>query len=95
VIAVNRDTGKILWQQTAWEGTPFDDRHRKSSYAASTPATDGKMVYAYFGSEGMYAYDFNGKLVWKVDLGKQGTLGMGTAASPIVFENVVIIQADG
>lgn len=94
VVAVNRDNGKILWQTVAWEGTPYDDRHRKSSYAASTPATDGKMVYAYFGSEGMYAYDFNGKLVWKVDLGKQGTLGMGTATSPILHENVVIIQAD-
>jgi outer membrane protein assembly factor BamB len=94
VIALNRDTGKILWQSVAWEGTPFDDRHRKSSYAASTPATDGKMVYAFFGSEGLYAYDFNGKLAWKIDLGKMGTLGMGTATSPIIFENLVILQCD-
>jgi outer membrane protein assembly factor BamB len=94
VIALNRDTGKILWQAVAWEGTPYDDRHRKSSYAASTPATDGKMVYAFFGSEGLYAYDFNGKLAWKVDLGKMGTLGMGAAASPIIFDNLVIVQCD-
>lgn len=94
VVALNRDSGKILWQATAWEGTPYDDRHRKSSYAASTPATDGKLVYAYFGSEGMYAYDFNGKLAWKADVGKLANLGMGTATSPILFENLVILQCD-
>lgn len=94
VIAVNRDTGKILWQAVAFEGTPYDDRHRKSSYAASTPATDGKLVFAFFGSEGLYAYDFNGKLAWKVDLGKMGTVGMGTGTSPILFENLVIVQCD-
>ena len=94
VIALNRDNGKILWQAVAFEGTPYDDRHRKSSYAASTPATDGKMVYAFFGSEGLYAYDFNGKLVWKADLGKMGTVGMGTGTSPLIFEDLVIVQAD-
>ncbi len=94
VIAFDRDTGKVVWDRTAWEGTPYDDRHRKSSYAASTPATDGKMVYAFFGAEGLYAFDFNGKLAWKADLGKLGTLGMGTGTSPVIHENLVIIQAD-
>jgi outer membrane protein assembly factor BamB len=94
VIALNRDTGKILWQSVAWEGTPYDNRHRKSSYAAATPTTDGKLVYAYFGSEGLYAYDFNGKLAWKADIGKLANLGMGTGTSPILFENLVIVQCD-
>jgi outer membrane protein assembly factor BamB len=94
VIALNRDSGKILWEATAWEGTPYDNRHRKSSYAASTPATDGKMVYAFFGTEGLYAYDYNGKLAWKAQLGKLGTVGMGTGTSPILYENVVIVQCD-
>ena len=94
VIALDRDSGKVVWQSTAWEGTPYDDRHRKSSYAASTPATDGKMVYAYFGTEGLYAYDFKGKLAWKADIGKIATLGMGTSTSPILFDNLVIVQAD-
>ena len=94
VIAIDRGNGKVLWQSTAWEGTPYDDRHRKSSYAASTPATDGKLVYAFFGTEGLYAYDFNGKLAWKADLGKLGTVGMGTGTSPILFENFVIVQCD-
>jgi len=94
VMALNRETGKVLWDVVAFEGTPYDDRHRKSSYAASTPATDGKMVYAFFGSEGLYAYDYSGKLGWKADLGKMGTVGMGTGTSPIIFENLVIVQCD-
>src|SRR4030095_13359447 len=70
VVCVDRETGKILWEQIAFQGTPYDDRHRKSSYAASTPTTDGKLVYAFFGSEGLYAYDMKGKLAWNSDLGK-------------------------
>ena len=94
VICLNADTGKVLWEQTAFEGTPYDNRHRKSSYAASTPATDGKFVYAFFGTEGLFAYDMAGKLAWKVDLGKLGTVGMGTGTSPILHENLVIVQCD-
>ncbi|MDQ3803715.1 MAG: PQQ-binding-like beta-propeller repeat protein [Acidobacteriota bacterium] len=95
VIALDRDTGRVVWEQTAWEGTPYDDRHRKSSYAASTPATDGKAVFAFFGAEGLYAYDAaSGKLQWKADLGKLGTVGMGTGTSPVLHRNLVIIQAD-
>jgi len=94
VIALNRDSGKILWEAVAWEGTPYDNRHRKSSYAASTPATDGKFVFAFFGTEGLYAYDFNGKLAWKAQLGHLGTVGMGTGTSPILYENLVIVQCD-
>ncbi len=94
VICLNAKTGKILWEQTAYEGTPYDDRHRKSSYAASTPATDGNNVYAFFGAEGLYAYDMNGKQIWKADLGKLGTVGMGTGTSPILFNDLVIVQCD-
>jgi outer membrane protein assembly factor BamB len=95
VLALDRDTGRILWEQTAWEGTPYDDRHRKSSYAASTPATDGQRVFAFFGAEGLYAFDAaSGKLQWKADLGKLGTVGMGTGTSPVLYDKLVIIQAD-
>jgi outer membrane protein assembly factor BamB len=94
LICIDRETGKILWEQIAFQGTPYDDRHRKSSYAASTPTTDGKLVYAFFGSEGLYAYDMKGKLAWKADLGKLGTVGMGTGTSPILYENLVLVQCD-
>jgi outer membrane protein assembly factor BamB len=94
VICINAATGKILWDQTAFEGTPYDNRHRKSSFAASTPVTDGKRVYAFFGSEGLYAYDMSGKLAWKADLGKLGTVGMGTGTSPILHNNLLVMQCD-
>ena len=94
VICLSRETGKILWEQTAFEGTPYDDRHRKSSYASATPATDGKLVFAFFGSEGLYAYDMNGKFAWKADMGKLATVGMGTGTSPILYDNLVIVQRD-
>lgn len=94
VICLDGDSGKVLWEAVAWEGTPYDNRHRKSSYAASTPATDGERVYAFFGTEGLFAYDFKGKLKWKAQLGNLGTVGMGTGTSPILFENLVIVQCD-
>ncbi len=94
VICVDRDKGKILWEQTAYEGTVFDDRHRKSSHASPTPATDGKNVFAYFGTEGLYCYDFAGKLIWKASPGPIATLGMGTATSPVLFDDLVILQCD-
>jgi outer membrane protein assembly factor BamB len=94
VLSIDRNTGKILWERTAYEGRVYDDHHKKGSYAASTPATDGKYVYAFFGSEGLYCYDFKGTQVWKQSFGGIATLGMGTAASPVLFQNLVILQCD-
>lgn len=93
VLALDATSGKILWEQTAYEGPMFDARHRRSSFAGPTAATDGKLVYAYFGPEGLYAYDFNGKLAWSV-VEKFHTLGLGTGTSPVLFQNLVIIQRD-
>jgi outer membrane protein assembly factor BamB len=93
VLALDAKTGKVLWEQTAYEGPVFDARHRRSTFAGPTAITDGKMVYAYFGPEGLYAYDVNGKLVWKM-VEKFHTLGLGTGTSPVLFGNSVIIQRD-
>lgn len=101
VFALDKRTGKILWERTAYEGLPKVKRHPKSTHADSTPATDGKHVIALFGSHGLYAYDLNGKLLWKQDL---GVLDAGWfydpdyqweyGASPIIYKNMVIVQAD-
>jgi outer membrane protein assembly factor BamB len=101
VYALDKRTGKILWQQTASEGIPKVKRHPKSTHASSTPATDGKYLIVLFGSEGLYAYDLNGKLLWKQDL---GILDSGWfydpdyqwehGSSPIIYGNLVIVQAD-
>lgn len=94
VIALDRSTGKILWERIAYEGPVHDSRHKKASFASSTPATDGKYVFAFFGSEGLYAYDYKGKLLWKQELGKLGTASVGYGVSPILHGNLVIMQCD-
>ena len=93
VLAIEAKTGKTVWEQTAYEGPVHDARHRASSFAGPTPATDGKMVFAYFGPEGLYAYGVDGKLAWKV-VEQFPTLGMGTGTSPVLYQNLVIIQRD-
>jgi outer membrane protein assembly factor BamB len=101
VLAVDRNSGEILWAQTAYEGAPKEKRHVKSTYASSSPATNGRVVVALFGSQGLYAYDFSGKLLWKKDLGRidAGAYNApdyewGTASSPILYDNSVIVQCD-
>src|SRR5262249_1127265 len=93
VLALDAKSGKILWTETAYEGTVYDARHRRSSFAGPTAATDGEMVYAYFGPQGLYAYDFSGKLIWK-GIERFPTLGLGTGTSPVLFQNLVILQRD-
>lgn len=93
-LCLNRDTGKILWEQTSYSGTVFDYRHKRGNYAAPTAVTDGKYVISYFGSEGVYCYDFNGKLIWKKSIGNIDTFGMGVGASPVLYESLVIFVCD-
>ncbi len=94
VICLDRDSGKILWEQTAFSGFPYDFRHSFNTYASPTPATDGKYVYAYFGTEGIYAYDFSGKQIWKAALGKFGTAGVGVGTSPVLYKGKIFVQVD-
>lgn len=94
VMCLDRETGKILWERTAYEGTVHDNRHRKNNYASSTPATDGRFVYAFFDAEGLYCYDLDGKLMWKTSLGKIAKMGLGHGISPVLYENLVILQCD-
>ncbi len=94
LICLDRDSGKILWEKITYEGAVLDDRHRKNTYASGTPATDGKYVYAFFEAEGIYCYDFNGKLVWKSSLGKISKVGMGPGTSPVLYENLLYLQCD-
>ena len=102
VYCLDKNTGKILWEQTALEGVaPKFKRHLKGSQANCTPATDGRRVVVCFGSEGLYAYDFNGKLLWKRDLGTLDTSFIvfpehewGFGSSPIIHEDLVFLQCD-
>jgi outer membrane protein assembly factor BamB len=94
VLALDAGTGRIVWTKTAYEGPVYDDRHRRSSYAPHTPVTDGALVYAYFGSEGLYAYRLDGTLAWSKMLGKIAGASVGLGTSPVLHGNLIIVQAD-
>jgi outer membrane protein assembly factor BamB len=101
VYCLDKQSGKILWEQVAYTGVPKIKRHTKSTHASSTPATDGEHVVAMFGSEGLYCYDMKGKLLWKKDLGVLDSgfymvpaAQWGFASSPIIFEDKVFLQCD-
>jgi outer membrane protein assembly factor BamB len=93
VLALDANTGQVVWERTAYEGPVYDARHRRSSFAAPTAATDGENVFAYFGPEGLYAYDVSGTPLWKA-IEKFPTLGLGTGTSPLLYRNLVIVQRD-
>lgn len=101
IYALDKQTGKVLWEQTAHKGEPREKRHIKATYANSTPATDGRIVVAWFGSQGIYAYDVNGRFLWKADLGRIDagaydvpSVEWGPASSPIIWKDLVILQCD-
>ena len=101
VMALDRRTGRTVWERTAYQGTPREKRHIKATYANATPATDGRYIVAFFGSQGLYAYDMAGTLVWKKDLGvlNAGAYDLpsyewGNASSPIIYKDLVIVQCD-
>jgi len=101
VYCIDKRSGKILWEKTACAGVPKVKRHPKSTHANSTLATNGERVVAFFGSEGLYCYDMEGKLLWSKDLGVLDS-GFFTApaaqwefgSSPIIVQDMVIVQCD-
>jgi outer membrane protein assembly factor BamB len=94
VLAFDSATGKLVWERTAYEGLMYDDRHRKNTYASPTVVTDGKLVYAFFESAGLYCYDFDGKLVFQVSFGGLAKAGLGPGTSPVLHEGLIILQCD-
>ena len=101
ILCYDKASGKLLWQRDAFVGEPREKRHIKSTYASATPATDGRIVVASFGSQGLHAYDVTGKFLWKVDLGRMDvgaydipSYEWGTASSPIIWNDLVIQQVD-
>ncbi len=101
VVCLQLDTGKIRWTKDAHVGQPKFKRHLKASHANCSPATDGHHVVAFFGSEGLYCFDFDGRMIWKRDFGKLSSgpydapeLEWGFASSPIIHDGLVIVQCD-
>ncbi|PYV10085.1 MAG: hypothetical protein DMG23_08860 [Acidobacteria bacterium] len=101
LVALDKRTGKVVWERVAHEGVPRTKRHPKSSQASPTPVTDGRHVVVSFGSEGLYTYDVDGKLLWKRDLGVLNAgwfydpdYEWGVGSSPIIWKDSVIVQCD-
>lgn len=95
VLAVDRKTGKILWQQTVHKQIPHEAGHVTASLASASPVTDGEHVFASFGSYGIYCLDLNGKLIWKKNLGEMYTKhGHGEGSSPALHGDTLIITWD-
>jgi outer membrane protein assembly factor BamB len=101
VYCLDKRTGRIVWEKTAHEGVPRVKRHTKSTHANPTAVTDGSRVVACFGSEGIYCYDFEGKLLWQKQLGLLDSgwfydpdYQWGFGSSPIIYQGLVIVQCD-
>ncbi len=94
ILCIDADTGKVIWERTSYSGKVFDGRHTSNSYASPTVVSDGRNAYAWFESQGMYAYDFDGKLLWKTSLGGINTLNLGPGSSPLLVDDIIIVQCD-
>jgi outer membrane protein assembly factor BamB len=96
VICLDRGTGKELWRQVAREEIPHEGyRQNEGSFASNSGLTDGKNFFAYFGSHGLYCYDFDGHLKWSKDLGKMRiAMGFGEGSSPALYKDRLIVNWD-
>jgi outer membrane protein assembly factor BamB len=96
VMCIDRNTGKTVWERVATTATPHEGYHgRYGSFASNTPATDGKYLYAFFGSRGLYAYDLDGKLIWKKDFQPMRMrLQFGEGVAPVIDGNTLYLKFD-
>ena len=96
VLAIDRKTGRTLWERVATEQEPHEAGHTdNSTWASSSPITDGQTLFAYFESFGIYAYDMDGTLRWKKDLGdKRMRNQFGEGSTPALHGNTLVIVWD-
>jgi outer membrane protein assembly factor BamB len=96
LLALDRSSGKTIWKQVAREEVPHEGyRPGDGTFASTSGLTDGSNVFAYFGSHGLYCYDFSGKQKWSHDLGKmrvQNTFGEGS--SPTCYGDTLVVNWD-
>ncbi|RIK68870.1 MAG: hypothetical protein DCC65_01695 [Planctomycetota bacterium] len=95
VLALDRTTGKTVWTTTVCEEVPHEAGHGDSTQASNSPVTDGKHIYAYFGSRGLYCLDTKGKVKWKKDFGQMQTRNeFGEGSSPALYGDVLVVSWD-
>lgn len=96
VLAIDRGTGRVMWQRTAREERPRQPSMKDGTWASSSAITDGQRVYAFFESSGLYAYDMAGTLLWQKQLGEKKMFGdVGESGStPVLHGNRLVIAWD-
>jgi outer membrane protein assembly factor BamB len=96
LLAVHRSSGEITWQKTVREAVPAEDSHHQTAtFASNTGITDGEHLYAFFGSQGLYCFDFDGNLKWEQDFGDMRTRhSFGEGSSPAIHGNTLVINWD-
>lgn len=95
VIAIDRSSGKIRWNTTVRFARPLGSTHETGTWASASPITDGKRVYAFFGSNGLYCISLDGKVLWEKEFGPlEKKHGHGEGTSPALHENTLIINCD-
>jgi len=93
--ALSRKDGKTVWQKTLWEGYPHEGGHYTGSLVSNSPITDGKKLYVFLGSRGLYALDLDGEIVWQKDLGQMETRhAHGEGSSPALHGETLVINWD-
>ena len=95
VLCLDRKSGKELWRRVATRLIPHEGTHRDNNYASASPTTDGKLLYCWFGSAGMFCYDLEGKKLWERNLGevKIGA-SLGEGCSPVLHKDKLVILRD-
>ena len=95
MIALDRATGKVVWQKMLREELPHEGHHGTGSFASGSPMTDGESVFAYFGSRGLYALDLKGNVKWQKDFGKMRSANQfGEGSSPALHGNTLVVNWD-
>ena len=99
LLCLDASTGRTLWEKTIAAPLPEDPYQgfiSEHGYASHTPTTDGERVFVFFGKGGVIAFDYDGKELWRHDLGsRMSTKGWGSATSPIIHgENVIVNAAE-
>ena len=95
ILAIDRHSGSVDWERTAVIDQPHEGRHNTNSWASASAVTDGEVVCAFFGSQGLYCYDMGGQPLWERDFGDMRIrLGFGEGASPVLYGDVIIVIWD-
>ena len=95
MMALDRADGSVVWKKVGRESKPHEGTHSDGTFASASVVSDGEILLAQFGSNGLFAYDFEGKELWKTDLGDmqvRGTFGEG--ASPAIHGDTVVVNWD-